>query len=73
MSTTTKVECSACGAVGTLMLINPDYAGPYACWHCHAVFVIEIRSGQVTSMTPTTREDVDRKRTLDRPSALPEQ
>lgn len=70
MSTTTKVECPGCGAVGTLMLINPDYDGPYACWKCRAVYNIQIKGGQVTSATPTTREEVDRKRTLDKPSAL---
>ncbi|MBI2957443.1 MAG: hypothetical protein HYY32_01245 [Chloroflexi bacterium] len=72
MSTTTRVECPNCESVGTLILVNPDYDGPYACWKCHNVYNIVIRAGQVTSAVPTTREEVDRKRTLDKPSALSE-
>jgi hypothetical protein len=71
MSTTTKVECPNCEAVGTLILISPDYAGPYACWKCHSVYNIVIKAGAVTSAVPTTRDEVDRKRVLDRPSAMP--
>ncbi len=70
MSTTTEVECPSCEVVGKLILVNPDYVGPYACWKCHAVFNIVIKAGRVTSAEPTTREEVDRKRTLDKPSAL---
>ncbi|MDO8472445.1 MAG: hypothetical protein Q7T05_01360 [Dehalococcoidia bacterium] len=72
MSTTTDVECPSCGTIGRMVLISPDYAGPYACWKCHSVFNIVIKGGQVTSAEPTTREEADRKRTLDRPSALPD-
>ncbi|HLC23146.1 MAG TPA: hypothetical protein VJL08_01710 [Dehalococcoidia bacterium] len=70
MSTTTGVECPSCEAVGKLVLISPDYDGPYACWKCRSIFNIAIRGGQVTSAVPTTREEVDRKRVLDKPSAV---
>ncbi len=72
MSTTTEVECPGCHAVGKLVLISPDYEGPYACWKCHSVYNIIIKGGQVTSFVPTTREEVDRKRTLDKPSSMPD-
>ncbi|MBI2857658.1 MAG: hypothetical protein HYX90_01160 [Chloroflexi bacterium] len=72
MSTTTAVECPDCHTIGKLILISPDYQGPYACWKCHAVYNIVIKGGEVTSAVPTTREEVDRKRTLDKPSAGPD-
>ena len=52
MSPTTGVECPSCEAVGKLVLISPDYDGPYACWKCRSVFNIAIGGGRVPLLCP---------------------
>ncbi|MFA5628940.1 MAG: hypothetical protein WC958_01550 [Dehalococcoidales bacterium] len=55
-----KIKCPACESEGSISLLEQEYKGPYRCWKCRALYMININSGEVSSIEPLSEEEFEK-------------
>lgn len=56
-----KIKCHNCETESSLSLIEPNYRGPFRCWKCRSVFMIEMANSEVISWERMSEEEFDLK------------
>lgn len=47
-----------------MSLVESNYAGPYRCWKCHALFNIEIKNNELVSYNSLSEEDLKKQQQM---------
>ena len=55
-----KIGCPKCGTDGNLSLVESSYQGPYRCWKCRELFLLEVDNNELKSCEPLSQEEFDK-------------
>lgn len=56
-----KIKCHNCNTESSLSLIEPNYRGPFRCWSCRAIYMINMENNEVTSWEPLSEDEFNLK------------
>jgi len=54
-----SIICPACGAEKKMSLLEPNFEGPFKCWKCRKLYLVNIEHGKVMECKPLTEEEFD--------------
>ena len=52
-----KIICPSCQTMGQFSVDGGNFKGPYRCWKCRTLFILDMVNGAVVSMQPLTDEE----------------
>jgi len=52
----TKITCPSCQTMGQFSVDGGNFNGPYRCWKCRALFILNMANSEVVSLQPLTEE-----------------
>ena len=53
------VQCPECSSNTFLSLADSGYEGPYRCWKCKKLFMVQIQNEELKSCEPMTEEELE--------------
>ncbi len=56
-----KIKCRSCGTDSSLSLVDSNYRGPFRCWKCRALYMINMENNEITSWEPLSEDEFNRK------------
>ncbi len=56
-----KIQCRSCGTESSLSLIDSNYSGPFRCWKCRALYMINMQNNEVVNWQPLTEDEFNLK------------
>ncbi len=56
-----RIKCRNCETESTLSLIDSNYRGPFRCWKCRAIYMINMVNNEVTSWEPLNEDEFEAK------------
>jgi len=58
------VTCQVCGARNDLVLLKPEYHGPFTCYKCRGLAMLEVKEGRVESWQALTPEEFTKEKEI---------
>jgi len=54
------IKCPSCGTEGSQSLLEPNYQGPYRCWKCRSIFVLEVKNNILKSIKAISNKEFEK-------------